>query len=54
MLDVDKDDQITLKDWIAYWHRRLSKNFQKSGEMPLTEAQLQEFLNTIRHGSRKI
>eukprot|EP01101_Sappina_pedata_P004423 TRINITY_DN186_c0_g1_i1.p1 TRINITY_DN186_c0_g1~~TRINITY_DN186_c0_g1_i1.p1 ORF type:complete len:140 (-),score=53.50 TRINITY_DN186_c0_g1_i1:146-529(-) len=49
-LDADNDDHITLKEWVAYWHKRLSRNFKKAGELNLSEQQLQSFLSTIRDG----
>jgi len=49
-LDSDGDNHISLKEWVAYWHKRLSKNFQRSGELKLTDEQLQSFLSSIRNG----
>jgi len=51
-LDSDQDNQVTLKDWIQYWHRRLSKNFQRSGELKLSDEELDRFLVSIRAGHR--
>jgi len=49
-IDTDKDQRVSLKDWNAYWEKRLSKNFQKSGELKMSTEDLDGFLETIRNG----